>query len=64
MKPVVTGIIAAVAVILAFLAGSQIEIHDTDGPVEEVAEETADAVEHVTDAAEGAANDAADRAAE
>ncbi|MBK0400135.1 hypothetical protein H0I76_13130 [Limibaculum sp. M0105] len=37
LKPAVTGILVASAIILAFVAGSQIELRD-DGPVEEFTE--------------------------
>lgn len=37
MKPVTTGIIAALAIILAFIAGTQVEV-DHKGPAEKVGE--------------------------
>lgn len=54
MKPAVTGVIVAAAVIVAFIAGSQIEIVEEETPAEAVG----DAVESVAESAEEAAEDA------
>lgn len=53
MKPVVTGVLVAAAIVIAFLAGREIQLED-ESPAEAVGE----AVEELGDAAEDAAEDA------
>ncbi|MFO7856334.1 MAG: DUF6479 family protein [Paracoccaceae bacterium] len=64
MKPVVTGIIVAAAIIVAFVAGMQIEFRQQT-PAEafgEAVEEIAEEAEQAADEAEEAAEDATDDA--
>jgi len=57
MRPIVTGIIVAVAIIAAFVAGMQIEFRE-----QTPAEAFGEAVEEIAESAEEAADDAEDAA--
>ena len=55
MRPMMTGIIAACAVIVAFVAGMMIE-EENDGPIENVAEAVEDAGNELKDSVDNATN--------
>lgn len=64
MKPVVTGVLVAAAIIVAFIAGTQIQFREQT-PAEafgEAVEEFAEEVEQAGDEAEQAAEEATDGA--